>query len=193
MAAAATGAPTAGAPTAVVGARAQFRTASAALQRAQEQGPRRDNHVEAQALTACPASKVPAMKAAEPVPRTAVLEPAAAAAGWRYGRAQRRSIRQDGDGASAAACPRLSARNGQKPCAGEIAQGHPGGQHEADHQYEAESLYEVAEAPGEGRREQADGRAKALSTSPSCAAGTPRALTKAGRKGDATPKAAAAA
>jgi len=30
----------------------------------------------------------------------------------------------------------------------------------------------------------------ALSTSPSCAAGTPRALTKAGRKGDATPKAA---
>ena len=71
----------------------------------------------------------------------------------------------------------------------EIAQGHPGGQHEADHQYEAESLYEVAEAPGEGRREQADGRA-GLSTSPSCAAGTPRALTKAGRKGDATPKAA---
>ena len=30
----------------------------------------------------------------------------------------------------------------------------------------------------------------ALSTSPSCAAGSPRALTKAGRKGDATPKAA---
>ena len=30
----------------------------------------------------------------------------------------------------------------------------------------------------------------ALSTSPSCVAGSPRALTKAGRKGDATPKAA---
>ena len=43
----------------------------------------------------------------------------------------------------------------------EIAQGHHGGQHEADHQHDAEALDDIAEAPGEWRGEQAHGRAGA--------------------------------
>ena len=43
----------------------------------------------------------------------------------------------------------------------DIAQSHPGGQYEAAHQHDTEPLDQVAETPGEGRREQADGCAGA--------------------------------
>jgi hypothetical protein len=56
-------------------------------------------------------------------------------------------------------------------------------------EHDAEPLEHGADAPGERRREQAPGRV-APSTSPSCSTRQPRALTKAGRKGEAPPKAA---
>jgi hypothetical protein len=75
--------------------------------------------VSPQALTACPDSTVPPMKAAEPVPRTQPYSNPwrPLSAGGAAAPRAKASARM-GTGPSAAACPRLSASNGHQPCAG---------------------------------------------------------------------------
>ena len=151
--------------------------------RAQEQGLPPDNHVEAPGAHRLPRQQGATNEGRRARPtHPAVLEPAAAAAGWRYGRAQRQSIRQDGDGCQRRGMPQAQRQERPEALRREIAQGHPGGQHEADHQYDAESLDEVAEAPGEGRREQADGRAGAQHES-QLRGGHPARVDQGGEKG----------
>ena len=72
-----------------------------------------------QALTACPDSKVPPMKAAEPVPRTQPYSnPRRPLPGGGAAAPSAKASARMVTGASAAACIRLSARNDQNPWAG---------------------------------------------------------------------------
>ena len=130
--------------------------------RAQQQGLQPDDHVEAPGAHRLPGQQGAADegRGARPA-HPAVLEPAAAAAGRRHRRAQRQGIRQDGDRRQRRGMPQAERQERPEALRREIAQGHHGGQHEADHQHDAEPLYHVAEASGEWRREQAYGRAGA--------------------------------
>ena len=130
--------------------------------RTQQQGLWPDDHVEAP-----DAHRLPRQQGAPDEGRRAgpahpaVLEPAAAAAWRRYGRAQRQGIRQDGDRRQRRGMPQAQRQERPEALRREIAQGHHGGQPEADHQHDTKPVDRVAEAPGEGCCEQADGRAGA--------------------------------
>ncbi len=102
------------------------------------------------------------MKAAEPVPRTQPYSkprrplpgggeaaPSAKASAKIGDRRQRRGVQQ--------ADPKQKPKSMRR----EIAQGHRGGQRDADHEHDTERLGQVADAAGERRREQSHGRAGA--------------------------------
>src|SRR5262245_53621461 len=114
------------------------------------------------ALTTSPDSKVPTMKATEPAPRThPYSNPRRPLLGGGEADPKASASAKMVIGASDAACKRLIPRKAQKSMAHEIAQRHRGGEYDADNEYDAERMGQVADATCKRRTEQSHGRASA--------------------------------
>ena len=113
------------------------------------------------ALTIWPDSKVPTMKATEPVPRThPYSNPRRPLLGGGEADPKASASAKTVIGASDAACRRLIPRR-TKIHGHEIAQRHRGGEYHADNEYDAERMGQVADATCKRRTEQPHGRASA--------------------------------